>query len=101
MNKIDNDAHTAVVGPRHEEIEQHGADERLSGHDIVVNLLTCEPARTSILFVAAMAFFLSAAFLRGTLSSGATYSLTFVAPKARYSKSSLGQTPQDTWKNER
>jgi hypothetical protein len=50
MNKIDSDTHTAIVGPRHEEIEQHGANQRLSVHDIVVNLLTCEPARTSILF---------------------------------------------------
>ena len=76
MNKIDSGADTAVIDARQKEIEQYGADQRLSACDIVANLLTCEHACTSILFRCGHGVF--SPLLRGTLSRGTTYSLSFV-----------------------
>src|SRR5882762_3865160 len=46
--RIDNQTQTALIVPDNGKIEHAG--RILSAHDIVANLLTCEPARTSILF---------------------------------------------------
>jgi hypothetical protein len=67
MNKIDNDAQTAVLGQRHGKIEPREADQRLSVHDIVANVLTCEGARTSILFRATVASFVLGELFHGAV----------------------------------
>jgi len=43
-------AHVTIVRRLNGETEYDRTHPRLSAHDIVANLLTCEPARTSILF---------------------------------------------------
>ena len=78
MNKIDSDAHTAVVGQRRGEIERDEKAQGLSAHDIVVNLLLVNLRALQFFFAAAVAFFLSAVLLRGALSSGASYAMSFV-----------------------
>ena len=78
MNKIDSDAHTAVVGQRRGEIERDEKAQGLSAHDIVVNLLLVNLRALQFFFAAAVAFFLSAVLLRGGLSSGASYAVSFV-----------------------
>src|SRR5438094_1851711 len=50
MKMIDILAHATIVRRVNGEAEYDKTDRRLSAHDIVVNLLTCEAARTSILF---------------------------------------------------
>jgi hypothetical protein len=50
MKMIDILAHTTIVRRLNGEAEYDKTDRRLSVRDIVVNLLTCEAARTSILF---------------------------------------------------
>src|SRR5437870_8464293 len=67
MKMIDILAHATIVRRLNGETEYDKTDRRLSAHDIVANLLTCEPARTSILFLCGhCAFSFHCAFARGT-----------------------------------
>src|SRR6266403_3386005 len=50
IKKIDKHAQATTAGLRKGETKQAETDRRLSAHHIVANLLTYEPARTSILF---------------------------------------------------
>src|SRR4029453_901561 len=49
IKRIDSEKQAALIIPDNGKIER--AFQILSGHDIVANLLTCDPARTSILFL--------------------------------------------------